>query len=194
MGWCSGSLIDSWTVLTAAHCTYGRPIDDFVLWFGVHKLDEREIEMNTNIVEQRFIGEIINHPDYKTYPIKNFANDLSVLRLSQPIDETAFIRYLCIIPLDSRSFDVQLNNRVEIIGWGYINKYLDNGTFLRQTNELQQASIQILPDSDCLSYKKQNLLLFQSQYMICAGSLDYQTDSCQGDSGGPLLMEYNYRW
>lgn len=194
IGWCGGSLIDSWNVLTAAHCTYGRDLDEFVLWFGVHKLDERENELNMGIVEKRFVKQIINHPNYKIYPIKTYENDLSILRLSESVQETAYIRYLCIIPNDNRLFDVQLNNRVEIIGWGYVNKIYSNGTFIRRTNELQQAQIQILVDSDCMEYKKNDLILFQSKYMICAGSKDYQTDSCQGDSGGPLLMQYNHYW
>lgn len=189
-GWCSGSLIDSWHVLTAAHCTYGRDITEFILWFGVHKLDEREMEMNMGIVEKRFIKQIINHPNYKIYPIKTFENDLSILYLSQSVEETAYIRYLCILP----SMNIQLNNPMEIIGWGYINKFLSNGTFLRRTDELQQATIQILPDQDCMEYEINNQKLFQPKFMICAGAKDYKTDSCQGDSGGPLLIEYNHRW
>ncbi len=192
--WCGGSLIDSWNVLTAAHCTYDRDISEFILWFGVHKLDEREIEMNMGIVEKRFIREIINHPDYETYPIKSYKNDLAILRLSQSVYESAYIRYLCILPNDNRIGDVQLDNQVEIIGWGYINKILSNGTFIRQTNELQQAMIRILPDYDCMEYTRGDLILYQSKFMICAGSKDYQTDSCQGDSGGPLMMNFNNRW
>jgi trypsin len=193
-GWCSGSLIDSWSILTAAHCTYDREIDEFILWFGVHKLDEREIEMNMGIVEKRFVNQIINHPNYKIYPIKTYENDLAILRLSQSVEETAYIRYLCILPNDNRIPDIQLNDQVEIIGWGYINQILSNGTLIRRTNELQQASIRILPDNDCMEYRNNDQPLFQSKYMICAGTKDYKTDSCQGDSGGPLLKEYYNRW
>ncbi len=193
-GWCSGSLIDSWNVLTAAHCTYDRDIDEFILWFGVHKLDEREIEMDMGIVEKRLVSGIINHPNYNIYPIKTFENDLAILRLAEPVYETAYIRYLCILPNDNRINDVQLNDQVEIIGWGYINKVLTDGTLVRRTNELQQATIRILPDNDCMEYTNDGFVLFQSKFMICAGTKDYKTDSCQGDSGGPLLMEYNNRW
>jgi secreted trypsin-like serine protease len=65
---------------------------------------------------------------------------------------------------------------------------------IRRTNELQQASIRILPDNDCMEYRNNDQPLFQSKYMICAGTKDYKTDSCQGDSGGPLLKEYYNRW
>ncbi len=42
-----------------------------------------------------------------------------------------------------------------------------------------------------MEYQINDQILFQSKYMICAGTKDYTTDACQGDSGGPLLMEYN---
>ena len=150
--------------------------------------------MNTGIVEKRFINQIINHPDYQVLPIKTYANDLAILRLSEAVQETAYIRYICILPNDHRIRDVQLDDQMEIIGWGYINKILSNGTFIRRTNELQQAGIRILPNDDCMEYEKNGLVLFQSKFMICAGAKDYRTDSCHGDSGGPLLMEYNHRW
>jgi hypothetical protein len=47
-------------------------------------------------VEKRFIREIINHPDYKIYPIKTYENDLALLRLLQSVQEPGYIRYLCI--------------------------------------------------------------------------------------------------
>jgi secreted trypsin-like serine protease len=150
--------------------------------------------MSMGIVEKRLINQIINHPNYQIFPFKTYQNDLAILRLSQPVEETAYIRYLCILPNDNRIADVQLDDPVEIIGWGYINKVLSNGTVIRRTNELQQARIRILPDNDCMEYQKNGVVLFQSKFMICAGTKDYQTDSCQGDSGGPLLMEYNHRW
>ncbi|CAF0754652.1 unnamed protein product [Adineta steineri] len=192
--WCGGSLIDSWNVLTAAHCTYGRHTHEFTLWFGVHKLDERINEMNMGIVEKRSIQQIINHPNYTIYPIKTYENDLAILRLSQSVEETAYIRYLCILPPNNRIINIHLDDQVEIVGWGYINKLLSNGTFIRQTNELQQAMITVLPDYNCMEYKIDDQILFQSKYMICAGSKDYKTDSCQGDSGGPLMIKYNNQW
>jgi hypothetical protein len=55
------------------------------------------------IVEKRSIIQVINHHNYT---IKTSEHDLSVLCLFQS---------------------------VEIIGWGYINKILSNGQFIRQT-------------------------------------------------------------
>ena len=160
----------------------------------MHRLDEREQDMEMGIVEKRAIVELIAHPHYRTYPMKDYQNDVALLRLDQPIEETAFIRYVCLLPSDGRLNDARIGDRAEIVGWGYINRYLSNGTFLRGTNDLQQATVEILPDHDCVEYERNDQSLFDAPLMICAGSKDYQTDSCQGDSGGPLLMKYHDRW
>jgi secreted trypsin-like serine protease len=65
---------------------------------------------------------------------------------------------------------------------------------MRQTNELQQAVIRILPDYDCMKHNRGDSILYQSKFIICAGSKDYQTDSCANDSGGPLMLKHNNRW
>lgn len=150
--------------------------------------------MQMGIVEKRSIVEIISHPNYRMFSMKDYQNDLALLRLDRSIEETIFIRYVCLLPFDYRFDEIQIGDRAEIIGWGYINRFLPNGTFIRQTNELQQATVEILPDYECIEYERNDRSLFYSPLMICAGSKDYQTDSCQGDSGGPLLMKYHDRW
>ncbi|CAF0899576.1 unnamed protein product [Adineta ricciae] len=105
--WCGGSLIYAWSVLTAAHCTYGRDTREFTLWLGIHKLDERENEMNQGIVEKRSVRHIFNHLDYRIRSFKTYQHGLTILRLSRSVQETAFIRYLCIVS------DVQLNDQID---------------------------------------------------------------------------------
>jgi hypothetical protein len=80
-----------------------------------------------------------------------------LLRLLQSVQEPGYIRYLCIWPNNNRIADV------------HINKILPNGTFIRQTNELQQAMVRILPDYDCMEYRRGDLIIFPWKFMICAG-------------------------
>ena len=89
---CGGSIISSEWIATAAHCTYGKSASQITVYAGSNaKLSGTQV---------RSVSSINQHSSYNP---NTYENDISLLRLSSPLDMTsAYVRAIC-IPSDSVS-------------------------------------------------------------------------------------------
>ncbi|KJK79369.1 hypothetical protein H634G_04960 [Metarhizium anisopliae BRIP 53293] len=158
-GQCSGSLLDSTTVLTAAHCLEGR--------FTSNR------RMGGVIADIAFAKE---HPSY----IKGHGDhDIAILKLSTPINrnETMGIGYAV---LPENGSDPAPNSTATTAGWGVQGN--GNPAYNQVVNKLAKVIIPVRARQDCRwRFNPPEA----HPDTICAG--ENGKDACHGDSGGPLI-------
>ncbi|KAK8932375.1 hypothetical protein H634G_04842 [Metarhizium anisopliae BRIP 53293] len=102
---CGGSLVAPDTVVTAAHCSQGQPASSFSVLAGSN---DRKSSQATVVSVER----IIDHPNFNS---ETLVNDVSIWKLSKPIQESATIKYA---KLPGQGEDPAVSAAVKVAGWG----------------------------------------------------------------------------
>ncbi|CAH0018726.1 hypothetical protein V2G26_002219 [Clonostachys chloroleuca] len=165
--YCGGTLLNSLTVLTAAHCLASEDAENVQIRAGHRIRNEGGVTVNA--------ASIWLHPDYNATSAEN---DLALVQLEEPIEKTNNITYATLSPPKS---DPKAGTQVTVAGWGHTSE----GGELADT--LQKASFPVIDRAECKKTLDANI----TEGMFCAGDLKGGIDSCQGDSGGPLLNDEN---
>ncbi|XP_070610357.1 serine protease 56 [Erythrolamprus reginae] len=165
---CSGVLVGSAWIVTAAHCFTGSRNE--LAWsvvlgdYDLSKRDEGE-----QVVP---VSRILPHPKFDP---KTFYADVALLELSAPVRPSAWVNPVC---LPERPTKTDQEVLCYIIGWGSL--YEDGPP----AEVVMEARVPILDQNLCRGALGSQLV---SSTMFCAGYLSGGIDSCQGDSGGPLM-------
>ncbi|XP_055597053.1 trypsin-3-like [Uranotaenia lowii] len=164
---CGGSILDTRTVLTAAHCVYYPHLTaaDFIIHAGsTYRLNDGEY---------RTVSELHVHPDYDDWTLEY---DIAVLKVATGF---AFGSTIQPIRLPSEDFKIEHGTLASVAGWGTL--YYQGPS----TNHLQHVLVPVVRNSQCgMAY--QNFGTIWS-FHLCAGGSG--VDACQGDSGGPLVYD-----
>jgi len=167
VGQCGGSLIDSDSVLTAAHCLVDANGNFDAR--AVRVTIGRTVLSDPNQGQVRFATIADWHPNYN--PVNSDAYDAAVLTLDSPV------RFDPIKLATSRQNNLEEPGRkLRVAGWGRTS---EGGT---TTDRMREVSVPVVSDTKAeAAYGSQ----FFPELMIAAGAEG--KDSCQGDSGGPLF-------
>ncbi|MCU0831617.1 MAG: serine protease [Rhizobiaceae bacterium] len=161
---CGGSVINNFTILTAAHCM--RAGATYRVLVGTNSL-------NTG---GRIIGvrQVRVHPGYNRPTA--FNNDVALLRLASP----AGVVPIRLANAQQVAVLERAGRNAVITGWGAT--FEGGGA----TPTLRQAAVPLMSLATCRN-------LYANRYnitnlMICAGRIQGGVDTCQGDSGGPMVV------
>ncbi|VDP29021.1 unnamed protein product [Heligmosomoides polygyrus] len=174
---CGGTLIDEEWVMTAGHCV--RHFEENPKFFGIKlgTYDYRDDDEAGEVL--RDVIEIHIHPQFgKPH---SFSYDISLLRLSEPVNFTDHIQPVCVAKNQAK---VGNNRSAYVTGWGTTS---EGG---QVSNKLRQVIVPFLSPKECEREYKGEI----DETMVCAGRKG--VDSCQGDSGGPLVQKHHNssRW
>ncbi|KAH0596655.1 hypothetical protein MHUMG1_05773 [Metarhizium humberi] len=155
---CGGSLLDSTTVLTAAHCKPKRVTSN---------------KDSGGVVAA--VESVVVHPDYKNLGFE-LNNDIAILTLSTPIEESEIISYA---KLPERGSSPVIDSIAIAAGWGTTGPLATGDV----SDKLLKVAMPILDiDSDSCTVSSAVQL---PDTKVCAG--DGRGDTGKDDSGGPLI-------
>ena len=165
-GWChkcGGTVLDSKTILTAAHCKVTT--NDYIMVGKVNKDKGQTVQ----------VAKVING-NWNTVTMDN---DIAILKLAKPLTLSKDVQPIC---LPSAGFNPADGSTCFVSGWGAMKEGEQN----LPTN-LQYVGVPVTPQASCNKAYSNGI----TANMICAGYATGGKDSCQGDSGGPFVCMEN---
>ncbi|KZM19972.1 Trypsin [Ascochyta rabiei] len=170
---CGGSLLDSKTVLTAAHCADGQSTTNLTIRAG-------SLNRTSGGVTSK-VSSLHVHPDFD-YDLLSY--DVAILKLHTAIPQSSTIKYATLAAAGS---EPAANTVATVAGWGTT---LSSGSSLPVA--LLKVDVPIVSRAECAAdYLKDSPPKNVTDTMICAALDTGGKDSCQGDSGGPLVNASN---
>ncbi|XP_055892911.1 chymotrypsin-like protease CTRL-1 [Biomphalaria glabrata] len=176
---CGGAILDSTHILTASHCFFsinrrsGTSVKaiptQIAVLSGSSTMPFHAITIPG--LRIRNVAKIITHENYDW---KTLANDIAVIKLSEPIQYDSCHRPIC---LNNDSRHIQQTTNCRTMGWGVSSN--QPGAVGQST--LQWINLPVVNDLTC----RRKYRTYATSNTFCAGTTG--KDTCKGDSGGPFV-------
>lgn len=158
---CGGTIVDSTTIVTAAHCLEGETAADLTIRAGVTESEDTG-------GQDRPVASITSHPDYAASEV----GDIAIVKLAEPLSLGGNVQA---IPTATAA-ELTAATSATVTGWG------DTSEQGGAPTQLLEAVVPLVNDGSC-----SNQLGIDADREVCAGGDG--KDSCYGDSGGPLTIQ-----
>lgn len=169
-GFCGGTILNQFIILTAAHCmNQSRHIYVVLGEFDTLVKDGNEA------VHQ--VEKVLIHQKYRP---ETYHNDIALIKLRKPITYTRFIIPACLPTKDFAEKVLMREPDGLVSGFGRL------GEFSRPSQILQRLAMPYVDRARCLAASNFRI----STRMFCAGYEAGGKDACQGDSGGPHVTRF----
>jgi len=162
---CGGSLINAYTVVTAAHCSVGQSASSVRVRAGSLNWASGGTQVG--------VSQILVHPSYSS---STLSNDIALWHLSSPIAAGGNIGY---VSLPASGSDPAAGITTTVAGWGVTSE--SSGSL---PSALRRVDVPVISRDTCRSQYGTSAI---TTAMFCAGYTAGGRDSCQGDSGGPIV-------
>merc|ERR1711860_49081 len=170
---CGGTIIDSNTVLSAAHCC-NYPNNRISIYAGITKLTDTRGQRLT-VFAQR------SHPKFIAKPVA-FRGDICIIKTNEHF---VFDDKVKPAELPMAFGEFQGDEKVTVSGWGALYHQGPSD------NKLQYVKLPLIDFDQCYStYSRPEAKSFPpDRHMFCSGIWqEGGRDACQGDSGGPYML------
>ena len=197
---CSGALISTDMVLTAAHCFEDEPenpVKRVDLFFGIDAKNLSALAPYDVIQRQPRIRQdgslsIHTHHDYHNdHDNQHPVSDIALIELNKPVNFNLNVKR-DVFPVCLPNGEVPVpGQKCFIAGWGW-QKHYENPEMSETSENLMEVDLEVRSNAECLSLKTGNsseVVSFDAKTMLCAGHKTELKDACQGDSGGPLVCQ-----
>ena len=188
---CGGSLVDPYTVVTAAHC-FEEPLKRNGQFVSVYHFNHNQplrglFEVRVGRCRWTQTGKALKpafvhiHPKYSASPDLGYYYDVAVIKLAEP-GATNVSRFAYLFNTSNPQHVEGVANGInaQVLGWGLTE-------FGLLSNCLRVGTVDIRKDKKCLRLLSDRWIKdYNPQVMVCANG--HQVDACLGDSGGPLLL------
>ncbi|KAI4572412.1 hypothetical protein MJT46_005480, partial [Ovis ammon polii x Ovis aries] len=166
------TLRSNWESLNATtlHELLVKGRENAAVWkvvFGINNLDHP-----STFMQMRLVKTIILHPRYSRAVVDY---DISIVELSQDINETSYVQPVC---LPSPDQSLEPDTYCYITGWGHMGN--------KMPFKLQEGEVRIISLEQCQSYFDMKTI---TNRMICAGYESGTVDSCMVKFQRPLHMD-----
>merc|ERR1719219_308113 len=167
---CGGTVLDSCTILTAAHCGINTG----------HSIRAGSLT-KTSGGQIRGISQVISNTDFP-YSSQTTNNDWVIAKLDSPLIMGGDVQAACLPSSASYLSAESTEARCFTSGWGTLSS---GGS---ATNDLQYVRVPAITNGQCNSAYGGSI----TDTMLCAGYPNVGgKDACQGDSGGPFVCNDN---
>lgn len=171
---CGGSLVNTKSVITAAHCintsTKNYQPNEVLLWLGRYSL----VDWNEEGAISSNVERIIIHPDYKRYSYESYDADIAILTMHRTVTFNQYVRPICLWPGGSSIQEIE-GHKGTVVGWG------KDGTDKIVSNIPKKVDLPIVNSITCVQ-TSESLYKAVSNRTFCAGTLNGE-GPCHGDSG-----------
>ncbi|XP_039384126.1 serine protease 55 [Mauremys reevesii] len=164
---CSGSIISSWWILSAAHCFTNELPPDLYVAFGA-------VDLESHQVEKKKLDRLILHEHFDS---ANMDNNIALILLDSPIEFSEQKMPICLPFIH----DLQTWKGCWVAGW----EAKVAGDKMKLTKRLKKMEMKLISKKQCSEWLPE-----LTENMLCAGSAEGGKDACQGDGGGPLVCTY----
>ncbi|XP_037037293.1 limulus clotting factor C-like [Bradysia coprophila] len=176
---CGGTLLNSQSVLTAAHCVYENDrviVPERVLI----QLGRNNLKISGAHSQDIEVYQIVPHPNFNE---SSLANDIAIVRLATRATFSNYVQPICLWESNKEDLSEVVGKLGTVVGFGITEHDQISYT-------LRQAVIPVVHLTTCLESDRNFFGNFLSDLTFCAGFRN-GTNACNGDSGGGLTFAEN---
>jgi len=198
--WCSGVIIDSEWILTAAHCLYpSKNTSDYCVVVGHNLVDLKPFVDNfvgpescspfgrkpLQVIRHPIFDENdwdqfnITHPEFTEQVKRSTYHDIALIKMAPISFATRDVGRICLPTEDAGSY---YDQSCHVAGWGYT----ENGRNAHQFS-FKSLKSHVWSEFECHTFSVFEILFKFTKNFYCFG--DKNANICYGDSGSALVCK-----